>query len=358
MDMTKILIDAYMKPLYDGGPAGALLDAVRKYEEKLAEFAAANPGSMDLVGDSGTRDEYTRLYMAVLNGDNSFGAAGAAAAPAAAGAVTLPTVHQFLEQYRAAFDSTDKSAPVIEAYEELFNVENRTDDLIEAQLIIEKERLVLNTVTAGYKAVMEDFMKKADPNYEVTWAVTKATTGAYAEASSEEEIAYRSEVADYICADITLQLKMKVELITNFTALIFGWENSKRKIREGHEKSAEYAKAMVFTRRKVREYYRFLSEDMGISFDVIENTPFYRILLLKPEGLDELWRLKKVMHPDNIRAIKYVLFEEILSGKTMKEILMTPQPYPYYEMPDPDLHPEIGREYSCLQAMEDYSEKE
>ena len=53
---------------------------------------------------------------------------------------------------------------------------------------------------------------------------------------------------------------------------------------------------------------------MGIDFDKMESTPFYRIMLLNPKGLDELWRIKKVMHPDNIKASRYVLFRRDPAG--------------------------------------------
>lgn len=70
--------------------------------------------------------------------------------------------------------------------------------------------------------------------------------------------------------------------------------------------------------------------------------------MLNPQGLDELWRIKKVMHPDNIRAIKYVLFEEILSDRSMEDILLTPQAEPYYEMIDTRRYPEMDREFNAL----------
>ena len=64
-----------------------------------------------------------------------------------------------------------------EAYEKLFEVEKRTDDLIEAQMIIEREKLILNTVIADYKELAEDFLKAADPNYEITSSVVKLSAG-------------------------------------------------------------------------------------------------------------------------------------------------------------------------------------
>ena len=354
MDMTKMLIDAYMKPLYDGNPQGTLLETIQAYEARITAFAKDNPGSMDVVGDSGTRDEYNQLYMAVINGNHSYGLPAEDEKPKAysyAADMKLPTVHEFLDSYRMVYETSvrpNNRELTDKAYQELFAVENRTDNVIEAQIIIEKEGLLLNTITAEYKALAQDFLEAADPNYEVTSATTKATLGVYTDAKSIEEITYMGEVAKATCDDIAVQVKLKVEMMQILMSLIFAWEHSKRKIREGGEAMAKFAQSMVLTRRQTRRYYKFLAEDMGLAWDVIADTPFYRIMMLNPQGLDELWRLKKVMHPDNLKASEYVLFEEILSDKSMEEILLTPQPCPYYEMPDSNLYPAIDAEYEAL----------
>lgn len=258
-----------------------------------------------------------------------------------------PTVHEFLDTYRYVYENSVKNEGrehTDKAYQELFDVENRTDDLIEAQIIIEKEHLILNTVIADYKALAEEFMEAADPNYEIISAAVKATAGVYATAGSLEEITYMGEVAKATCDDIAVQSQLKMEMIQIFSALMFAWEHAKKKIRLGEDMEAN-AQAMVLTRRQTRKYYRFLTEDMGITFEDMEAAPFYRISLLNPQGLDGLWRIKKVTHPDNIKAIRYILFEEILSDKPMEEILLTPQPYPYYEMMDNAGYPEVADEF-------------
>ncbi len=350
----KYMLDAYMKPLYDGKPEGTLLESVKNLEQRLTEYADDNPSSMDMVGDSGLRDEYNQIYMAVINRNNDYSTSDEADKPKAfdySKEQRLPTVHEFLDTYRLVYETSvkpNKRELTDKAYQELFDVENRTDDLMEAQIIIEKEHLVVNTVTAEYKYIAQDFLEAADPNYEVISAGVKNSIGLYANAKSLDEVTYMGELAKAVCDDIAVQSKLKLEIMTNFTALIFGWEHSKRKIREGDKESASYAKSMVVARDKMRRYYRFLSEDMGITFETMKQTPFNRIMMLNPQGLDELWRIKKTMHPDNIRAIEYVLFDEILSEKSIEEILMTPQPYPYYEMIDSNRYPEIDEEYAQL----------
>ena len=83
----------------------------------------------------------------------------------------------------------------------------------------------------------------------------------------------------------------------------------------------------------------------------MESTPFYRIMLSNPKGLDELWRIEKVMHPDNIKASRYVLFEEILPDRSLEDILLSPQKEPYYEPVD-TIHDDPGPddEYLAIAA--------
>ena len=341
--MKQMLIDAYMKPLYDQNPTGELLERAKNLEAQLHAFGDQNPQSMDLVGDSGLRDVYNQLYMDVLSGQNTAAKAAEPDQPA----WKMPTVGEFLSTYRHVYEASvrEQKRPLTDqAYAKLFDVENRTDDLVEAQIIIEKEYLVLGTVTADYKAYAQEFAEAVDPNYEVTSAAMDATFGVYQTATSLDEITYMGEIASAVCDDLAVQLKVKVEMMQTLQALLFAWEHAKRKIREG-EKMEDHARAMVVTRRKTRAYYRFLEEDMGITFDTIENTPFYRILMLNPEGLDALWRLKRIMHPDNLKAMRYVLFEEILSDKPLSEILMTAQPYAYYEAIDNRRYPEVQKEF-------------
>lgn len=68
MDVMKMIIDANMQALYVLGPEGEMLSKVQELERKLIEYAAANPGVMDVVGEAGLRDEYNKLYMDIMTG--------------------------------------------------------------------------------------------------------------------------------------------------------------------------------------------------------------------------------------------------------------------------------------------------
>lgn len=360
MDMIwQATLDGYVKLLYDNDPQGALLDSIRDFEKRFCQVAEENCGDADVAGvlsRTGLQDEYNRLYMASINRNNDYRTVSEENTPQIFDyqkEQRLPTVHEFLNNYRLVYEEIRPNAreATNKAYEKLFDVENRTDDLFEAQMIIEREKLILNTVVADYKELAEDFLKATDPNYEITSSVVKVSAGAYVSANSLDEITYMGEIARGKADDLTVQNLVKMELLLQFMTLIYAWEHTKRKVREGGPHIGDYAQAMVVTREKTRSCYRFMSQDMGIDFDLIENTPFYRILMLNPKGLDELWRIKKVMHPDNIKAARYVLFEEILTDRRMEDILLSPQQQPYYEPVD-TIHddPGLDDEYMTIAA--------
>ncbi len=345
----KATLDAYMAPIYNANPQGELLINIKTFEADFNKVAEENAGNMDIYSimmSTGLQDRYTKLYMAAVNGTTQTQPA-AGNQETAKPTAKLPTVREFLNNYRLIYDDIKQynRIPTNRAYEKLLEVEQRTDDLIEAQIIMEQEKLVLNTLIADYKAICDELMQAIDPNYEVVSGTLNAGLNTYVTAKSIDEIIYLGELSRAKTDDIAVQVGLKLELFTLFASLIFSWENAKRKVREGGVDMPGNAASMVFTREKIRECYSFLTESLGIDFDKIENTPFYRILLLLPSGLDAYWRIKKVMHPDNIKATKYVLFEEILSDKTMQEILLTPQAVPYYLPLSTKQYPALNDEY-------------
>lgn len=339
----KATLDAYMSAIYAMNPQGAILENCKQFEAEFEKIASQNAGNTDIYTvllSTGLQDKYTSLYIAATSPASQN---QTAAAPSA----KLPTVKEFLEGYKLTYDSIRKynRKPTNEAYEALLAVESRTDDLIEAQIIMEKEKLVLNTLIADYKAIAEEFALSIDPHFEPTSATVNASIAAYAKAKTIDEIIYLSELSRAATDDIAVQTALKFEVLTVFASLFFAWEKAKLKIRQGDEKLAEYAASMVLTREKIRNCYEFLCESLAMDFEVLEATPYYRIMLLIPSGLDAFWRIKKVMHPDNIQAIRHILFEEVLSQKTIQEILMTPQAVPYYMSVDTKRDPSLNDGY-------------
>ena len=190
MDVTKMIIDANMQALYVLKPEGKLLERVHELEQQLINYAAANPGAMDIVGEAGLRDAYNKLYMDIMTGET--------------GSISADDVMDRMGDIQSQYDDS-----------------------------------------AAQKQIM-------------------------AEVSA--------------CLD----------------ALVFGWQDSRQKIREGHIYMDKYAQAMVVTRKLARRFYDFIYDDMGLTIEKIDSFTF-----------------------EDKESMKYTLFEEILSSKTIEEILLT-----------------------------------
>ena len=98
--------------------------------------------------------------------------------------------------------------------------------------------------------------------------------------------------------DDAVQKQIKAELSAILDALIGGWIDSRQKIREGHIYMDKYAQAMVVTKKLARRFYDFIYDDMGLTIEKIDSFTF-----------------------KDKESMRYTLFEEILSSRSIEEIL-------------------------------------
>ena len=236
----KATYDAYMGALQQMNPQGALLTRVRDFGADLTRLAEEHAGDMDILGalsKSGLQQTYNTLYMecqAAANAAVDFDAGHELSEDSprafnAAKAGRLPTVHEFIDTYRVVYESMREHAKgaTAQAYRNLFDVEKRTDDLIEAQMIIEREHLLVKLVTAGSIDALKEFEEKTDPNFDLTSSGVNETIRKYAEAGSLDEITYLSEIARSTTMDAAIRAQANMRIMTNFNALLFAWENSR-----------------------------------------------------------------------------------------------------------------------------------
>lgn len=95
----------------------------------------------DAYNKSGIQDKYTALITKVAMAANSGSQESSETIESAS---QLPSVSEFLEQYRPSYDEVCKRGGLAgkKAYEDLFDIANKTDDLLEAQIIIEETRIL------------------------------------------------------------------------------------------------------------------------------------------------------------------------------------------------------------------------
>lgn len=246
------------------------------------------------------------------------------------------SVKDFLAAYRPAYDAVKadgKRKRGEKAYEDLFAVADRTDDMQEAQLIIEKEGLMLRLTTEDALDIHENTLAKLDPLDEITTVLTALNVEMYRNAKSVEDITYRSQFLDFETLEKTARGKAKMLLSSNLADLLLKYDKSKRAVREWTRDDIAQGGVsnMAGIRAAVKKLLEKLPEECGWEvksdkelIDRIFEDQFFMIWLLAPQNTDEYGRTKKTMHPDALDAYRDLL-EEIVSDKSLADILKAKQ---------------------------------
>lgn len=241
----------------------------------------------------------------------------------------LVSVRDYLAAYKPAYeavkaDGTRKRGE--KAYENLFAVADRTNDMQEAQLIIEEEGLILKLTTEDALEIHENTLAKLDPLDEVTTVLTKLNIELYKEAESIEDITYRSQLLEIQTIEGTAKGKMKMLLSASLADLLIKYDQAKRMVRmwpdDGKAKGG--VAAMAKLRQAIRGVVAIIENEFGKKWDAMMEEQFFMIWMLAPQNLDEYGRTKKSMHPDSIDAYRDMM-NEIMSEESLIEILLREQ---------------------------------
>ena len=261
-------------------------DTVEAFKQKLVDFGNLHPDTIYFFQeypDSGLQEEYNDLISKVVT----------ASYKPIDSEVKLPSVSEYLEQYRQAYEELCKrdSQKGRAAYETLFNVANRTDDLLEAQLIIEKERLNWKIITEDAIEIFEKKLSKMDPLNLATTAKLLGQIDVYKCAKSEAELDYlidKQDVKDVsIIADYTIKMTLAAGLSYELLKYI-----------DTHDK--KYKKHICATLKYMTDY-------MGLKFDDLINNDGVAIWMLDPHNLDEYGKTKDAMNPKVLETFKSII---------------------------------------------------
>ncbi len=124
-------------------------------------------------------------------------------------------------------------------------------------------------------------------------------TGGSGQISADDVMGRMGDIQDKYDDD-AVQKQIKAELSAILDALVFGWKDAKENIWAGHIYMDKYAQAMVVTRKLTRRFYDFIYDDMGLTIEKIDSMIF-----------------------EDTESMRYMIFEEILSSRSIEEILLT-----------------------------------
>ncbi|MBR5336817.1 MAG: hypothetical protein IK152_02415 [Lachnospiraceae bacterium] len=244
------------------------------------------------------------------------------------------SVKDYLEQYRSAYDEVRAAGYRKRgeaAYEELLNVANRTDDMVEAQLIIEKERLLWKIVSEDTLDIYETIQEAMDPLHEGMTFPISAFAEVYRKATCDEDLTYELERLKIVVPVVVQRSVIKIFLATVIGTNILNYAKGKNKIYAwaSDTSAQEGLGAMIACRDNIRTFIKLLKEHFDMSFEDMVNDEFTKLWLLYPRGLDSLGRIKRILDPQNLSAFKEIV-NECLSDRTIEDILLSGSRYVVY----------------------------
>ncbi len=244
----------------------------------------------------------------------------------------LPTVAAFLSQYRVAYDAVKGAGyrkRAEKAYENIFDVENRTDNLIDMNIILEKEKMM-------WKIVSEDFLDIYQPILDATDTLNLGVVRQFEnlikiceESTCDEELTYKTDIAVHVNQKYSYNFMARSVAAIMFANAIVGYIACKKKFRTWLEPQADLL-GVIAQRDAVKRTYEYLKDNFGWDFDYMVNDEWMKSWLLIPIAVDGLGRVKKMLDPQNVEVFRELLFEEILSDRTIDDILLTEQKMVYF----------------------------
>ncbi len=273
------------------------------------------------------------------------------ATPSGGGSPTLPTVREFLEQYRSSYEAAQAHGfqfTAVQAYNELFAVANRTDDLLEMNILLESEGH-LRAITA---AALYDIHKlnhdTTDPNNQAVRRGFSAMMKIAQTYRTDEELYYGTDLAIAKNQQSMLRHQFLIVLAAQLALVLVGYGTAKTNARMDLEK---FAGAFVATRLAIQNTYAALQELFNLDFDAMVAHPWMKHWMLVPKTLDSTGRVTSCLDTRNLDYMREVLFEEALSDLTDLECLERVIRNPFFPSLDVSFKPEQAAVEQRIQAV-------
>ncbi|MEA3265861.1 MAG: hypothetical protein U9P42_02815 [Candidatus Fermentibacteria bacterium] len=306
-------------------------DALKKdIEDFINDFNTVGENSSDVMDfmakfpASGLQEKYSNL-IARASAPPPVSAETNAAEEKPAGA--LPTVKEFLEQYRESYNAV-KSAGyrkrAEKAYENIFAVADRADNLIDMNIILEREQLLWKIVTEDLLDIYQTVLDATDPLNLAVVSRFQRMIKTCGEATCDEDLAYRTEVDISINQKQTYRLMSTIYVPVMLAKSLMEYDKMKRIFRTWLEPEKDLL-GVISQRGAVKKTYEFIKKTYGWDFDYIANDQWMRMWLIAPTAVDANARIRKTLDPQNIETFRKQLFDDVLSDRTIDDILLTEQ---------------------------------
>ncbi|MDL2214261.1 hypothetical protein LJB76_01720 [Clostridia bacterium OttesenSCG-928-O13] len=242
-------------------------------------------------------------------------------------AVPVISVRDFVEQYRAPYDEVKKAGYRKRgeaAYENIFAVAGRAEDMLDAQIILEEERLLWKAVTEDNLDIFAPILEAMDPLQSGINAAVEYSVMASQNAGCDEELAYLMEKQAFEGAAASCRYQCRVELMALLAEALIYYTGNRINVALAGQNIGDgrFHLGLVAYRDSIMRTLRFFEEELGVTPDALLTDEGLRIWLLNPRNADELGRIKECLHHQNIDVARDIIQNEMQSGAHITEILM------------------------------------
>ncbi len=302
-------------------------------------------GLMEKNGELMTKASTTAPAEQPAAQDNGGGDSGASLS-------NLPTVTQFLDQYRPNYEmaKTHGYQPrSVALYEEIFKIADRTDDLLEMNIILEEEGYLRRMSSEASFDTYELHLAAQDPNNIPAKAQFKERLELADRYKSDEELYYETDLLVEKNLQESNSFNFRMNLSLGLGKACVDYVLSKVHAWAADEPDVQVP-GFILSRDKARKTYELIQKDFGLSFDDIAQDPWSQKWLLVFRPLEALNLGGYCLDPQNIECFREVLFEEILSDKTDIELLQRkPEKVVHFDI-DSSQFPEHEQVFKDMEA--------
>jgi len=326
-DIIRGMIDGYLSIFNQYSASGELEKEIEDFKRRFESFAKENSDPATFYQkftESGLQEEYNSLITKAAMNEIAANNSNQEYAKTEADVIS---VGNFVEQYRTPYNEIKKAGyrkRAEKAYEAIFEVANRTTDMVEAQLIFEKERLLWKIVTEDALDIFEPVLAAMDPLNKATTTNLLLQIETYKKVQSDEELTAEVEKQEKVLLILVQQEIIKIILTTTLATHLLKYHKAKLKAGEfGADNEVQGAMMAILANKKaLQRTLKFLKDSLGLSFKDLLHDEGMKIWLLAPTNVDALSRIKIALHPKNYDVYLDIVENEIEKDLNVKEILL------------------------------------
>ena len=304
-DLNRDMVNGYLTIFKDYQPMHpdlqAQVDDLGRRMYALADSHSDPMTFFQAFSESGLQEDYSALMSKIVMANMGTAAAdGTVKTDYSDSPAPEPmSVRQYLDQYRIPYEEVKKAGyrkRAEKAYKDLFALADETEDMQEAQLRIEEERLLWKLVKEDSLDLFQPILEAMDPLQAESIPLEKHVE-VYRESDGDEALTYGLEILEGQKTALLGRALSRVHLTVLLAGLLMDYGANKLTAQQSGGQGATGQKALK-QMIALRQAARHLSREPGP-----------KIWPLVPQNTDELGRHKVTLHPQNIQAMEDLVLE-------------------------------------------------